>query len=180
MRIKKEETLALIIDIQEKLFPHIFDFSVFQNRVNRLITGLKILNIPILLTEQYSKGLGKTILPVKSLIPEINPYEKISFSCCEDSLVESKILQSGKKFVIAAGIEAHICVLQTVIDLIENGLIPVVVSDCVSSRKENDKLIALERMKNEGAIMTTYESLLMELCRRAGDDQFKAISATIK
>mgnify|MGYP003790731227 CR=1 FL=1 len=82
--------------------------------------------------------------------------------------------------MIIAGIESHICVLQTAIDLMENGITPVLIEDCVSSRKENDKKIAVERMKKDGAIVTTYESILFELCRYAGTEQFKTISKLVK
>ena len=88
--------------------------------------------------------------------------------------------QLNRKFIIIAGIETHVCVLQTVLDLIGLGYTPVVVADCISSRKETDKNIAIERIKSEGALITSTESILLELCRRAGNERFKAISALIK
>lgn len=180
MRITKEESRALIIDIQEKLFPCMYDYMFFLERIKRLIAGLNTLEIPVILTEQYSKGLGKTINTVKSLMLDIKPLEKIAFSCCDERSVMELIENSNRKYIIVAGIEAHVCVLQTVIDLIETGFIPVVVTDCISSRNENDKTIAIKRISNEGGILTTYESILLELCRNAGHEKFKAISAIIK
>jgi nicotinamidase-related amidase len=180
MRIEKENSAALIIDFQEKLFPHIFENSGLLKNVTRLIGGLKVLEIPILLTEQYRKGLGSTILPLKNILPGTESIEKISFSCCDENNVMEALLPLKRKFIIIAGIEAHVCVLQTVIDLILKGFVPFVVTDCISSRKENDKTVAIERFKQEGAIITTYESVLFELCRVAGNEKFKSISAIVK
>jgi nicotinamidase-related amidase len=180
MRIRKEDSVVLIIDFQEKLFPHIYNHISLKDNVTRLVSGLTILNIPTIITEQYRKGLGNTIQPLKEILPDVELFEKITFSCCDDSKVLATLQKLNRKFVIITGIEAHVCVLQTVIDLIDYGFMPVVVADCISSRKETDKLIALERIKNEGAIITSYESILFELCRVAGNEKFKEISAIIK
>ncbi len=180
MRIGLESSAALIIDIQEKLYPHIFDHDNLLENVKKLISGLKALGVPILLTEQYSKGLGETIRPVADLLPGSDPVEKISFSCCDESQVMANLRKLNRKFVIIAGIEAHVCVMQTVIDLVENGFKPVVVVDCVSSRNEKDKIAAVERMRSEGALPATCESILFEICRVAGTEKFKAVSAIIK
>ena len=180
MRIKQEESAVMIIDMQDRLFPHMAGKDALLNNIQRLIRGMQILDIPIILTEQYSKGLGKTILPVKDLINDVEPVEKISFSCCDEGRVMNALHQLNRKFIIIAGIETHVCVLQTVLDLIGLGYTPVVVADCISSRKETDKNIAIERIKSEGALITSTESILLELCRRAGNEKFKAISALIK
>jgi nicotinamidase-related amidase len=180
MRISVDNSAGIIIDVQERLFPHIFRNEALKENVAILIQGLNLLKVPLLLTEQYKKGLGDTISGIKEYLGPIKPVEKISFSCCDESRFLRELNLLNKKFVIIAGIEAHVCVLQTVIDLVESGHQPVVVEDCVSSRKENDKKIAVDRMKQEGAIITTYESILLELCRFAGTDVFKKISGLIK
>lgn len=180
MRVNKDEAAALVIDIQEKLFPHMHEGERFLERVVIFIRGIKILDIPFLVTEQYRKGLGETIPQIKELVDNKTPLEKICFSCCDDSHIMTNLQKLNRKFVIIAGIEAHVCVMQTVMDLVENGFIPVVAEDCITSRKANDKKIALERIRNEGAIITTCESILLELCRVAGNEKFKAISALIK
>lgn len=180
MRILKEETLGLIIDIQEKLFPHIDSKEQLIRSTEILLQGLKILEIPLFITEQYPKGLGPTIEQVKLHIDQFNPVEKISFSCCDEANLMDDLEASGKKNIIICGIEAHVCVLQTTIDLLERNYIPVVISDCISSRKPGDKMIALERMRSEGAIISTYESILFELARIAGNDAFKMISKLVK
>lgn len=102
------------------------------------------------------------------------------FSCWDEPRIAEAIAVAGKDNIIITGIESHVCVLQTVIDLKHNGYHPVVVEDCISSRRENDKRIALERMRYEGAIITSYESILFELLRYSGTEQFKAISRMVK
>ena len=104
----------------------------------------------------------------------------MAFSCCDDTGFMNELKTFGKKNVIIAGIESHVCVLQTTIDLLENNYQPIVVEDCVSSRTLNNKNMAIERMRQEGAIITTYESILFELCRFSGTDAFKAISKLVK
>jgi nicotinamidase-related amidase len=180
MRILKDRTAALIIDIQERLYPYIFENEKLTKNVSRLIEGLKIIGITIFVTEQYVKGLGPTIEPVTAILGNHPRIEKMSFSCCDESRVMEGIATSGKVNIIIAGIESHVCVLQTTIDLIHNGYHPVVVEDCVSSRSENDKRIAIERMREEGAIITTCESILFELLRFSGSEQFKGISRLVK
>jgi nicotinamidase-related amidase len=180
MRINKDNSAAIIVDIQEKLFPHIYNYTEIEKNVGILIKGLELLKVPVLVTEQYPKGLGNTIPAVINTLSYFEPIEKISFSCCDESRFLNALNVLNKKYVIIAGIEAHVCVLQTVMDLIGNGFHTVLVEDCVSSRKANDKKIAIERMNHEGAIITTYESLLLELCRVAGTEIFRKISGLIK
>lgn len=180
MRIIKDNTVAVVIDIQERLFPHMFNKSQLEMNVQILLKGLDILGMPFLLTEQYSKGLGSTIPSIKSSLEETRPIEKLTFSCCGENRFITELNKINKKYVILAGIEAHVCVLQTVLDLVEFGFQPVLVEDCVSSRRENDKLIAIERIRKSGAIVTTYESILLELCQVAGSEKFKQISKLIK
>lgn len=180
MRILAEDTVGLVIDIQERLLPHIFKYEELLHKTSILIEGLKVLNIPILVTEQYRKGLGETVPVIAEKIDSFQPMEKMSFSCCDDIIFIDRLKNSGKKNVIICGIEAHVCLLQTTIDLLEKGYQPVVVEDCTSSRKMLDKFIAIERMRQEGAIITTYESILFELTQVSGTDQFKAISKLVK
>ena len=180
MRIIKENSIAVIIDVQDRLFPHIYENIALERNLGIFVKGLKILDIPIIVTEQYSKGLGYTIPSIKSILPEYQAIEKTCFSCCDEQVFRKSLLDSGKKYVIIAGIESHVCVMQTVNDLIEIGLQPVVIEDCVSSRNLNDKKISIKRMQQEGAIISTYESILFELCRISGTDKFKEISKLVK
>jgi nicotinamidase-related amidase len=180
MRISRHESLGVIIDVQERLFPHIHQHEILEKNVQILIQGLQFLEIPVLVTQQYTRGLGATIPSIAEMVKPFPLIEKISFSCCDESNFLTELTRLNKKFVILAGIETHVCILQTVPDLIDNGFIPVVVEDCVSSRKVNDKKIAIERIRQEGGMITTYESILLELCRVAGSETFKAISKLIK
>jgi nicotinamidase-related amidase len=180
MRIIKERTAAIIIDVQERLFPLIHENEKLAKNLATLIQGLKALGIPIFVTEQYVKGLGPTIESVAMHLQNQLRVEKMAFSCCDEPRVLEGIAVSGKENIVVAGIESHVCVLQTVLDLKRNGYHPVVVEDCVSSRNPNDKKIAIERMRQEGAIITTYESLLFELLRFSGTEQFRAVSKLVK
>ena len=141
-----------------------------------LLAGLKHLGIPKIVTQQYTKGLGITVQEIREAMESDDYIDKISFTAFNS--VKEQI--RDKKFVIVCGIEAHICVLQTVIDLVEAGFVPVVVEDCISSRKPNDKEVAIRRMLEEGAIVTTYESLLFELLKIAGTEESKRIQRLIK
>lgn len=180
MRIIDANTIALMIDFQERIFPAIAGNEHLAVRVPKLIEGLKIQGIPILVTEQYVKGLGPTVPAIAGALGGIRRIEKSSFSCCDDPGFMNELTEAGRKFVVVAGVETHVCVLQTVIDLIRNDFLPVVAEDCVSSRNPNDKQIAIMRMRQEGAIITTYESILFELLRYSGTDRFKAISRIVK
>ena len=180
MRILKDNTALLVIDFQEKIFPAIAENEKLLHNVPILIEGAKALGLPIFITEQYVKGLGPTIPAFKALLTGIEPIEKASFSCCDESRFMMELASSGRDHIIVTGIESHVCVLQTVIDLVQNGYHPIVVEDCVSSRKPNDKLMAIERMHKEGVIITTYEAILFELLRYSGGETFRAISKLVK
>ena len=176
MRIVKEQAIAVIVDYQEKLVPVMNDKDGLIQNTKILLKGLKALDIPMVITQQYTKGLGMTIEPVVEAIGSDEYIDKISFTAYD----AVKDAVAGKKFVIVCGIESHICVLQTVIDLKEAGYVPVLVADCISSRKEMDKQVAIERARQEGAIVTTYESLLFELLKVAGTDTSKTIQKLIR
>ncbi len=180
MRLSKNHTAGVIIDVQEKLFPHMHHRESLEKNINILIEGLKILEIPLLVTEQYTKGLGFTIPSVQESIGNQSKIEKVAFSCCDSPDFMSHLQNMGKTHVVVAGIEAHVCVLQTVVDLLDNGFRVAVVTDCISSRKQTDQDIALRRIEQEGAMLSTYESVLFELCRYSGTDQFKSISKLVK
>ncbi|MFN8670893.1 MAG: hydrolase [Candidatus Sericytochromatia bacterium] len=181
MRILKDDTVAVLVDIQEKLFPFISDNQKLVENCIKLIKGLELLEVPLIVTEQYTKGLGKTIPELQEVVGNnYNPIEKIDFSCCGSEEFFQKLEQLNKRNIILMGIEAHVCVLQTAIDLTESGFNVIVIEDCISSRKLNDKTIALKRFTHEGCFISTYESILLELCRKAGNDVFKSISKLIK
>ena len=162
------------------MLPHIHEAQELLDKCQKLIRGLTILDVPILLSEQYPAGLGPTVESIKTLLPIAQSHDKISFSCCGDDNIISVLAQAERKFIIIAGIEAHVCVLQTVVDLIGLDYQPVVIKDCIGSRQADDKNTAVQRMLQEGAIISTFETILFELCRQAGTDRFSSISRIVK
>ena len=176
MRIEREQAAAIVVDYQGKLVPVMYEHEELIRRSKILLEGLKILDVPMYITQQYTKGLGMSVDEIMEAAGTTEYIDKIAFTAYDS--VKWKL--RGKKFVIVCGIEAHICVLQTVIDLKAAGYVPVLVADCIASRKEADKQVALERARQEGAIVTTYESLLFELLKVAGTDTSKAIQKLIR
>jgi len=180
MRLTTEDSLCLVIDVQERLMPAMDAADETLARIHLLLEGLKVLGLPFLVSEQYPKGLGSTLGSVKERVGDSPTLAKVSFSCCDDPALLESLLASGRKNIIVCGVEAHVCVQQTVIDLAALEFRPVVVADCVTSRNPDDAGRALDRMGDEGAIITGAESLLFELTRTAGTDTFKAISKLVK
>ncbi|NLE26265.1 MAG: hydrolase [Clostridiaceae bacterium] len=180
MRLKKEDAILVIIDFQEKLMPAIKDNEEISRSVEILIKGCRIMGVPIIVTQQYTKGLGDTIPSIKEAIGDQTAIEKTSFSCCGETVFSERLIEIQQKSVIIAGVEAHICVQQTVLDLLEKGYKVFIAADCIGSRKEIDKEIALRRMENSGAVVTTGEAVLFELCGGAKTEGFKEISKLVK
>lgn len=176
MRIVCEQTAAVAIDYQEKLIPVMYEKEKLMENSKILLAGLRELGVPVTVTQQYTKGLGMTDSSLRKMIGTEQYKEKLSFSAIEEIREEVQ----SKKFIILCGIEAHICVLQTLIDLKAEGFIPVLVEDCISSRTAHNKEIAIERAKQEGAIITTYEALLFELLKKAGTETSKKIQRLVK
>lgn len=178
MRIERDNAILLVVDVQEKLFPHMEDKEGLAQKTLTLLKGLQALEVPMLTARQYPKGLGDTIAILQPYFSEY--FDKTTFSCCGNASLLERIRALGRKSIIISGIEAHICVLQTVIDLKTHGFLPVVVTDAVSSRHHADYETALKRMEQEGAVLTTTESILFELCCQAGTNAFKTISQLVK
>jgi nicotinamidase-related amidase len=180
MRITRENCTGLVIDIQEKLFPLMAEKELLLANCQKLINGLKVLQVPLMVTQQYSKGLGGTILEVSSLLDPFSFIEKNTFSCMEEALYADTLKRSGKSNILICGIESHVCVLQTAIDLREKGFQPVVISNCTSSRDLNEKQVAFQRLALEGIYVSTVESILFELTRTSSATEFKSISKLVK
>lgn len=180
MRINREDCTGLFIDIQERLFPVMDEKELLATRCKILAEGLQILGVPVICTQQYTKGLGETIGELKAVMPSFSFVEKSSFSCMDEPSFVSLLEQSGKKTVLISGIESHVCVLQTAIDLRYQGYCPVILADCISSRSPVEKQIALKRFHMEGILVSTSESILFELTRYSNAPEFKTISKIIK
>ncbi len=180
MRITKENITALFIDFQERLFPAMNEKETLLKNTKILIEGLTLLGIPTAFTQQYTKGLGETIEEIKSLVPCFAAIEKTDFSCF-GAIEYTDFLQSNQcRTIILCGIEAHVCVLQTAVDLKEAGFYPIVVTDCITSRTASSKESAIDRFRFENIMTATVESILFELTRSAKDEAFKAISKLVK
>ena len=172
MRIEREHTAALIVDFQERLVPAIADHEALMERVRILLQGLKALEIPMTVTQQYTKGLGMSVPEVWEASGETEYLDKISFSALE--------VAEPKKYILVCGMEAHCCVLQTVIDLAGAGYVPVLVTDCIGSRRESDREMAIRRAEQEGAVLTSSEAILFELLKEAGTPLSKEILKIVK
>ena len=185
MRIKAEDSILVVVDFQQRLVPHINNGQAVVEKAAKLIEGIRALEIPVIVTQQYTRGLGYSVPEIAEAMgagsPEDMPFiEKGSFSCYDCDEFKKSLEAAGRKNVVICGIEGHVCVSQTIVDLKEAGYTPVPVIDCISSRKEEDYRTALMRYQGEGAVIACFESILFELCRYSGSDKFKAISALVK
>lgn len=178
--LNSDDSILIIVDIQEKLIRVMHEKEKMLENITKLIKGIVLLGIPILITEQYPRGLGQTVSEIASLIPDYKPIPKLSFSCCGNQQFMQALGQSGKTQILLIGIESHVCVYQTAIDLINLGYQVNVVTDCVSSRTKENIHLALRRIENEGAKLTGTEMALFELLKIAEGDKFKDISNFIK
>jgi len=178
--LSKEGTALVIIDIQEKLFPHMAEKDRIAQNVAKLVKFAEIMKIPVVLTEQYPKGLGCTIPEVKRLVPNIHPIEKVDFTCLGSEEFKACLGRLEAQKLIITGIESHICVTQTAIDGLNKGYKVYVVSDAVSSRSLADKAIAIERMRQSGVTIVSTEMLIYELLGRAGTAEFREALKLVK
>ncbi|MBN1952665.1 MAG: isochorismatase family protein [Bacteroidales bacterium] len=180
MRINRENTIALVIDLQDKLVPTAANSKELISSSICLLKGLKLLKIPILVTQQNTKGLGPTIPEINKTIGNFSYIEKMTFSCYREPAFIRVLNRIGKRNVIIMGLETHVCILQTTLDLLYNNFNPVIVHDCVGSSSETDKEVAIWRMRDVGSVITTCESILFELFREAGTDEFKELLKLVK
>ncbi len=178
--LKKESTALLVIDIQEKIFRVMQNSERVIEHTLKLINGFKIMNLPIYYTEQYPKGLGETETRIKQAIKTTSAIQKMSFSCFGADGLFEELKTKNISQVVVAGIESHVCVQQTALDLIANNFQVNLAADAVSSRKEIDYNTALRRMNKHGVEVTTTESILFELLNVCGTDEFKAVSKLVK
>ena len=178
--IKRDKTVLVIIDVQEKLFPYVKDQIHLQKNISKLVETAKLLNLPIIITEHYPKGLGRTMPSIADLAKDALMIEKTSFGCCGDDGFNKAVKKTARKQIILCGIEAHICVAQTAIGLKNSGYDVYLSADAVSSRNAVDAETAIERMKGEGIIVSTAEALLYELMQDASDPLFKEFLQIVK
>lgn len=175
----REEAVLLVIDIQDRLVPAMkYGEQVIRN-TNTIISFAKNLGVPIIVTEQYPKGLGTTVSEVSNNLDESLTYEKITFSGCTRE-VNSALKGLGRKKIIITGMETHVCVFQTVRDLLANGYQVFVVGDAVCSRTKENYLNGLSLMSSMGAVVTNTETVFFDLMKEAGTPLFRELSKLIK
>jgi hypothetical protein len=179
-RLNLADSMGLVVDVQERVVAHLAGREAFVAAVVRLVQGLQILEVPLRWVQEYTKGLGETVEPLRSLLAGSPRHEKLAFSCCREPAILADLRGVGRGTVIVAGSESHVCVLQTCLDLLAAGFTVAVPEDAVGSRRPDDRRVALERLRQEGARITTVESLLFELLGGAGTDVFRRISRLVK
>jgi nicotinamidase-related amidase len=180
--LEADRCALIVVDIQEKLLPPIFQKDHLLKNSKLLIRLAGILKIPALLTTQYAKGLGNTTPEIASLLPETQPIDKHMFSCFgSDAFCSTlKRLPGNRNTVLLCGMESHICVMQTALGALCEGYIVHVASDAVSSRTEWNWKIGLERMRSAGAVISSTEMILYELLRSSGSPAFKELLPYLK
>ncbi|MBM3299522.1 MAG: hydrolase [Deltaproteobacteria bacterium] len=178
--LQVEDTVLVLVDVQEKLWAAVHDKVALAENTVRMVRGAKILDIPVLWTEQNPKGLGPTLAQVAELLGDSEPVTKLSFSCCGENRFVKRLEQLNRKQVLIGGMESHVCVYQTVADLVRSGYEVQVVADLVSSRTPENRIIGLERCKCVGASVTSTETALFELLKAAEGEKFKLMLKVVK
>lgn len=179
-RLDREHAQLLVVDIQEKLLPHIHGHERVLAQAERMIRAAEVLRLPITISEQYPAGLGPTASPLPAATRSAVKVEKTTFSCCADADCRRRIASVLRPQVLLVGIETHVCVQQTALDLLEERMQPIVLADAVGSRREFDFQIALERMRHAGVIVTTVEAAIFRMVQDSASDLFKRILPIVR
>lgn len=179
-RIDRNDAILLVIDLQARLFPHIADRDRVEQQAIRMIRAAHELGLPTLVSEQYREGLGATLPSVMAVAGDAAVVEKQSFSVCGDVAAMTRLEVLRRRQALLVGIETHVCVQQTALDLVSRGLTPVVLADAVSSRRALDREVAFHRMRQAGVVVTTVESAIFEMMREAGTELFKRILPIVR
>jgi nicotinamidase-related amidase len=178
-RLDRTRTCVLVVDVQEKLIPVMWNWPPVEKYLRALVLTAKELGLPVLATEQYPKGLGATLPALRELLPS-PPLQKMHFSCGADPDFMEALRATGRRQVLVAGIEAHVCVFQTVRDLVEQGYEAFVCADAVTSRFEEHRRVALEQLRDLGAVVTSAETSIFDLLHAAGTAEFKRVSPLVR
>ena len=175
-----ENTILVIIDVQEKLARAMLDKEVLVQNAAKMVSGAKILGVPIIRTEQNPNGLGRTVPELEELLPDVEPISKLSFSCCGEPRFMNELQGSARRQILVGGIESHVCVYQTVLDLAALNYEVQVLADVVSSRTAENRNIGLDRCREAGASLTSVETVLFEMLRAAEGEKFKQMLRVVK
>lgn len=178
--LDRARSVLVVVDVQEKLMPHIHAAAPLQARLELLLDAAVRLGVPVIVTEQYPQGLGPTVPAIRAALPAGDPVVKTDFSCAPVPAFRERLAAVGRSQVVLAGIEAHVCVAQTALELAGGGAAVWVVADAVGSRRPLDRDTAIERFRAAGVGVVTAESVVFEWLRRAGTPEFKALSPRIR
>ena len=180
MKVVSERASLLVVDIQTRLVPAMHSGERVVANAGILMASARRLGIPLLVSEQYPRGLGPTVPELSKYLSEKETFEKVEFSCLGNAAYRRAFESLGRKQVVVTGIEAHVCVMQTVLDLLDAGYETAVVADAVSSRTPENHRHALDRMARAGAEIVTTEMVVFEWLGKAGTPEFKELSALIR
>ena len=183
MRLDRNDAVLVVIDVQERLMPVIHDRFEVEKNIERLIRGAHVLGVPAIVTEQYVRGLGTTVEPLRNALEETSgyrPIEKQCFSAQGCAAFAAQLAALDRRQVLLSGVETHVCVYQTARDLLSEGRELWVVADAVSSRAPRNRDLGLQRMTSDGARLSSTEMALFELLGVAGTEEFRAISKLVK
>jgi nicotinamidase-related amidase len=172
--LRLEDSLLVVVDVQEKLVPHIANGSNVQANVARMVRAARIAGVPIVSTEQYPKGLGPTTKEIASQL-ESASFEKLAFSCMGSEEFRNHLVVQERRQLVVCGLETHVCIQQTVFDLMAEGFHVFLVLDAIGARKATDHEVAIRRMEAHGVVSCTVESCLFEWCKEAGTPLFREI-----
>ena len=175
-----EDTVLMVIDMQGNLYESMQDKQFLLENVQKLLQGMQVFGIPVIVTEQIPEKLGPTIAPVAALLPDAKGIPKADFSCCVDEKIMKALKAADRRQVLICGIESHVCVYQTTVDLLRIGYEVHLVADAVSSRTVMNREIGIDKMRDEGALLTSTEMVLFELCRTAQYPRFREIIKIVK
>ncbi len=178
--LNKDSLILVCVDFQGNLAMSMHNKEALLQNTRKLISGIKVLNVPIIWTEQNPQKLGPTLPEIAGLMTGITPVSKMSFSCCRNDEFMANLKAANRRQILLAGIETHVCIYQTAIDLKALGYDVQVVADCASSRTPENKTIGLERIKGCGATVTTAEIVLFELLETAEAPEFREIVKIVK
>lgn len=180
MLLSRGRSCLLVVDVQERLAPAVSDPAPVLRNAGILMRAATRLGVPMVLSEQYPKGLGPTVAQLKALAPEGAILDKISFSCAADEGLRRRFAEIARPQIVVCGMEAHVCVLQSAFGLKEAGYAPFVVADAVASRVEANRDAALARMRAGGINVITTEMAVFEWLSRAGSEEFREVSRLIR
>ena len=181
-QLDPSRSLILLIDLQEKLLPLIRGHDRLVVVCRKLLQGGSLFDVPVMVTEQYRKGIGRTVAPLGDSLEQTRAanLDKLAFSAWAEPTVRDAIVAADRPQVILAGIETHVCVQQTALDLSSRDYDVFVCADAVGSRGQLDHNVALDRMRQNGVLVTTVESVLFEWCQRCDAERFKAMLEIVK